>query len=95
MDKGRIQHIDVWRFIAITMVVVSHLVRFLDPWYQHVFPDILSAIRKSGPLGVQLFFCISGYVICRGMMREAAASGTVSMRGFYIRRAYLSRPAWL
>ncbi|HBI71111.1 MAG TPA: hypothetical protein DDZ22_19480 [Massilia sp.] len=92
MDKGRIQHIDVWRFIAITMVVVSHLVRFLDPWYQHAFPDILSAIRKSGPLGVQLFFCISGYVICRGMMREAAASGTVSMRGFYIRRAYRILP---
>lgn len=93
MNTGRIQHIDVWRFIAITLVVASHLVRFLDPWYQQALPGILSAIRKSGPLGVQVFFCISGFVICRGMMREAAASGTVSMRGFYIRRAYRILPA--
>lgn len=74
------------------MVVVSHLVRFLDASYQHAFPDLLSAIRKSGPLGVQIFFCISGYVICRGMVREAEVSGTVSMRGFYIRRAYRILP---
>lgn len=75
------------------MVVASHLVRFLDPWYQQALPGILSAIRKAGPLGVQIFFCISGFVICRGMMREAAASGTVGMRGFYIRRAYRILPA--
>lgn len=92
MSKARIQHIDVWRFIAIGLVVMSHLVRFLDPWYQQALPGLLSAIRKSGPLGVQIFFCISGYVICRGMMREAGESGTVSMRGFYIRRAYRILP---
>lgn len=91
--NGRIQHIDVWRFIAIALVLVSHLVRFVDPLYQNAVPEIISAVRRSGLIGVQIFFCISGFVICRGMMREFQESGRVSMRGFYIRRAYRILPA--
>lgn len=92
MSNGRIQHIDVWRCIAITLVIISHLVRYLDPWYQEALPDVLTAVRKAGALGVQIFFCISGFVICRGMMREAEESGTINMRSFYIRRAYRILP---
>ena len=92
MSNGRIQYIDVWRFIAIALVVVSHLVRFLDPVYQQAMPEIIAAVRKAGVIGVQVFFCISGFVICRGVMRDRE-SGRVSMRAFYIRRIYRILPA--
>jgi peptidoglycan/LPS O-acetylase OafA/YrhL len=55
-------------------------------------PDFIAPIQKLGILGVRIFFCISGFVICRGMIAEFRNSGGVSMRGFYIRRAYRILP---
>jgi peptidoglycan/LPS O-acetylase OafA/YrhL len=40
-----------------------------------------------GPLGVDLFFIISGYLIGTQLLRQASTSGQVDVRAFYARRA--------
>ncbi|MBI2407047.1 MAG: hypothetical protein HYV19_01915 [Gemmatimonadetes bacterium] len=41
----------------------------------------------AGNLGVLVFFVISGYLITGLLMHELAATGTISLRTFYWRRA--------
>ncbi len=45
-----------------------------------------------GPLGVNIFFAISGYLICTLLLKERARTGTISLRGFYIRRVFRILP---
>ena len=93
MATNRLLHIDVWRFIAIAMVLIYHVGVFSHPWYQDVVPGIVWRLKLLGPLGVQIFFCISGFVICRGMMSEKERTGSVGISAFYVRRAYRILPA--
>lgn len=92
MQNVRLQHIDVWRFFAIFLVIVSHIVAHSHPWYRETFPGLLWRLQPNGVVGVQIFFCISGFVICRGLVREKGASGAISMSAFFIRRAYRILP---
>lgn len=87
MQPSRIQHIDAWRLVAVVLVILSHVVQYSHPWYAHHIPkDIFNLFWRFGHFGVQLFFCISGFVICRGMISEQKKTGSVSLKGFYIRR---------
>ena len=88
MTSSRLVHIDVWRFIAIGMVIVSHIVAYSHPWYNETMPWLVWRLDPLGMVGVQIFFCISGFVICRGLMREEEKFGAVDMTAFYVRRAY-------
>jgi peptidoglycan/LPS O-acetylase OafA/YrhL len=91
MKNSRIRHIDAWRCIAISIVVLYHIVIYSHPFYQENFPFIWH-FQMYGLIGVQIFFCISGFVICRGMMKESEEYGQVSMRNFYLRRSYRILP---
>jgi len=44
-------------------------------------------------LGVRIFFVISGYLITTLLLQEQAKTGTISLRDFYVRRAYRILPA--
>jgi peptidoglycan/LPS O-acetylase OafA/YrhL len=44
---------------------------------------------------VKVFFVISGFVICRLLIREEEAFHSVSLKGFYIRRAFRILPPFL
>ena len=45
---------------------------------------------------MEIFFFISGFVICRGMLKEATQTKTVSLFAFYIRRMFrILPPLWL
>jgi peptidoglycan/LPS O-acetylase OafA/YrhL len=46
-----------------------------------------------GGLGVALFFAISGYLITTLLLEEGERRGGVSLRGFYVRRAFRILPA--
>ncbi len=50
------------------------------------FADAHPAWRR-GFLGVDMFFVLSGFLIVTLLLRERGRSGTISMRGFYLRRA--------
>jgi peptidoglycan/LPS O-acetylase OafA/YrhL len=45
-----------------------------------------TGILSRGYLGVDLFFAISGLLITTLLLREQGRTGTVSLRGFYLRR---------
>src|SRR6478752_3834553 len=60
------------RAVAVTLVVLAHAgVPFL----------------AGGYVGVDVFFVISGFLITGLLIRELEGTGTISLRGFYARRA--------
>jgi peptidoglycan/LPS O-acetylase OafA/YrhL len=81
----RIPSLDGLRAISITLVVLSHLVK-----WKHVS---LGLVGTYGALGVHVFFVLSGYLITNLLLREYERSSTISLRDFYIRRAYRIFPA--
>ena len=80
----RIPSLDGLRAISISMVVVGHMA------YSGHAPRFLSQYAN---LGVRIFFVISGYLITTILLGEHSRTGTISLRDFYIRRAYRIFPA--
>jgi peptidoglycan/LPS O-acetylase OafA/YrhL len=66
------------RGIAILMVLFSHLKLTDNFFYNTIF---------SGPRGVNIFFVLSGFLITTLCIKEKAATGDLSLKNFYIRRA--------
>jgi peptidoglycan/LPS O-acetylase OafA/YrhL len=90
--SGRIRELDGWRAVAVSMVVAHHFF-----FYQHgrllaQHPWALSRLDLMGYLGVQVFFVISGFVICRLLLREEHQYGSFSLKRFYIRRVFRILP---
>jgi peptidoglycan/LPS O-acetylase OafA/YrhL len=87
VSARRIPSLDGLRAISITLVVLSHLVK-----WKHVS---LGPVQTYGDLGVHIFFVLSGYLITNLLLREHERSFTISLRDFYIRRAFRIFPAAL
>ena len=68
--------LDGLRFLSIAPVV----------WH-HCTPGPLGGVLGKGPLGVDLFFAISGFLITTRLVREQRESGAVAVGSFYARRA--------
>ena len=62
-------------------------------WHSHGPLRTLGA-RLSGWSGVDVFFVVSGFLITALLLKEQAETGTVSFRGFYLRRALRIMPAY-
>lgn len=98
--------LDAWRGISVLLVILYHMVEFR---FAPLFRDGVNggslawlkhqAVREliyAGPLGVQIFFAISGYIITKLLIREHERNGRVSLAAFYVRRAFRILPAlWL
>jgi peptidoglycan/LPS O-acetylase OafA/YrhL len=88
--EARAQHIpslDGLRAVSIALVVVSHVaLESLGPRRGH-------ALGALGGLGVRVFFVISGFLITTLLLREWAATGSVSLARFYARRSLRIFPA--
>lgn len=77
-DSGsHIPSLDGIRAIAFLLVYVSHIG--------------LGGIVPGG-FGVTIFFFLSGYLITTLMRQESAKSGDISLKAFYIRRAFRILP---
>ena len=87
----RIPSLDGLRAISIVLVMVSHLIGT-----DH-FPvrdgGALAPFGDLGYLGVRIFFVISGFLITTLLVREHEKTGTISLREFYVRRAFRIFPA--
>ncbi len=87
MNTKRIPSLDGLRAISITLVILSHLVR-----WKHVS---LEPMGSYGALGVFVFFVLSGYLITSILLREHERTSTINLKDFYIRRAFRIFPAAL
>ncbi len=86
---GYIPTLDGWRAIAITGVIFAHSVNNALPWIgQHT----TLVLGDLGGHGVDLFFAISGLLICSRLLDEEKKFGHISLRGFYVRRAFRILP---
>jgi peptidoglycan/LPS O-acetylase OafA/YrhL len=89
----RIRELDGWRAISVLLVVFSHYFSYRCADLVHSLPAGLARIVvMSGSLGPQIFFVISGFVICRLMIMEEEKYGSISLKGFYYRRAFRILP---
>jgi peptidoglycan/LPS O-acetylase OafA/YrhL len=59
------------------------------------FSHIIPALHVPGQTGVTIFFFISGFIITRLLLQEQAASGTIRLAPFYIRRFFRLTPGLL
>jgi peptidoglycan/LPS O-acetylase OafA/YrhL len=77
------------RAISILMVVLMHTLQRINT----VTPvNRLWFVLGNGSTGVFIFFVISGYLITTLLLREHKESGTISLKDFYIRRAFRILP---
>ena len=76
-DQGHyLRTLDGWRAIAILAVIFDHDVYHRGTGWLY---------RYSAP-GVDVFFAISGILICSRLLSEERKTGTISLYGFYVRR---------
>lgn len=96
MPSSRIEHIDVWRFFAVMLVIQEHVLLFsgLDVYFPIIETYSLQ-IERFGELGVLIFFSISGFVICMGLNSEKTKTGRVCLSAFCVRRFFrIVPPLW-
>jgi peptidoglycan/LPS O-acetylase OafA/YrhL len=81
----RIPSLDGLRAISIALVVLAHLSKsgHASPLFRANF----------GGTGVRIFFVISGYLITTILLKEHSHTATISLREFYLRRAFRIFPA--
>ena len=97
MAVKRIEHIDVWRFFAVMLVIMEHFLLFsgVGEYWSQVETYSLQ-IERFGELGVLIFFSISGFVICTALNSEKNSSGRICLKAFYTRRFFrIIPPLWL
>ncbi len=85
--SGYLPTLDGWRAIAIAAVLLDHAASEFHrgaSWHP---------LLQTGADGVSLFFAISGFLICSRLLEEEQFFGSISLRGFYIRRACRILPA--
>jgi len=87
----RLYGLDGLRAISIVMVMASHAAgtRLLGGG---TIP--LGTAHAWGKVGVRVFFVISGFLITKLMFDERQKHGDVSVKNFYVRRAYRIFPAF-
>jgi peptidoglycan/LPS O-acetylase OafA/YrhL len=86
---SRIPSLDGLRAIAIALVIVGHSADSANA------PRVLTHFNHLGNFGVRCFFIISGFLITTLLLKEEEQTGSISMKGFYIRRALRIFPASL
>jgi peptidoglycan/LPS O-acetylase OafA/YrhL len=88
-SRAYIPTLDGWRAVAILWVLEGHS----QPWS---IGGVSNAwLRATGDRGVQLFFALSGFLICTRLLREESRFGAISLRSFYVRRLCRIQPAAL
>ncbi|MBS1525981.1 MAG: acyltransferase [Bacteroidetes bacterium] len=84
----RIPSLDGFRAISIILVLFAHS-RFSSG-----FPQQISSVAQQGAFGVNIFFVISGFLITYLLLKENEDSGAISVKSFYIRRAFRIIPVY-
>lgn len=93
--KGYIPTLDGWRAIAILSVIIHHAtVSFFYPSGPYANGRALWLSRLLGDKGVEIFFAISGFLICTRLLQEHRKTDRISLKSFYLRRAIRILPPY-
>jgi peptidoglycan/LPS O-acetylase OafA/YrhL len=87
--SGRVPGLDGLRAVAIGLVLICHSTPALRRAGLH---NLANLVRESR-IGVDVFFVISGFLITLLLLRESDREGSISLRGFFARRALRILPA--
>jgi peptidoglycan/LPS O-acetylase OafA/YrhL len=85
---GYLPGLDGWRAISILGVLLTHD-RLLKAG------KIVGYLQDLGFIGVYFFFAISGFLITWRLLDDEQVKGSISLKGFYIRRLFRIQPASL
>jgi len=85
--SGYLPSLDGWRTVAIVWVMLGHSQPWKVGW--------VSSAHLYAGRGVQLFFALSGFLICDRLLLEEQRYGGISLRSFYTRRFFRIQPAAL
>ena len=85
--------LDGLRAIAVLLVLLSHF-PYVAGWHFHAL--IWQAVQtlRTGYIGVDLFFVLSGFLISRLLIREKRLTTRINLFAFYRRRAYRIFPIY-
>jgi len=84
--------LDGWRAIAILMVMFAHGGSAMFAAGGRYANPTLDGLSQHGGFGVDLFFGISGLLICGRLLDENERTGGLSLGSFYIRRVFRILP---
>ena len=84
--SGYIATLDGWRAIAVLLVIAAHAARMMRDTHTAIGAHAASFFEHAG-FGVDIFFALSGYLICTLLLREAHA-GPIDLWAFYRRRFF-------
>lgn len=87
--SGYLPSLDGWRAIAILGVLMTHD----RPWSIGGWSN--ASWNSVGGDGVNLFFAISGLLICTRILEDEALLGVFRLKAFYVRRLFRIQPAAL
>jgi peptidoglycan/LPS O-acetylase OafA/YrhL len=76
--------LDGLRWVAFLLVFCAHSNLKVTGWSG--VGDWFPGVASGGAFGVDLFFILSAYLITELLRREKLATGSVDIRGFYLRR---------
>lgn len=83
----RLDGIDLLRGLAIFFVLMNHVNMRLRlarvPYAQGLPEQLVHTLVWNGQLGVQMFFCVSGFLITSITLRRWGPLSNISVRGFY------------
>jgi len=96
VDRGRIPSLDGLRAISILFVIIGHASATLPPLQgaAETLVHGLTLIAGNGEMGVTVFFVLSGFLITTLLLKELRKTGGLSIKAFYIRRAFRIWPAF-
>jgi peptidoglycan/LPS O-acetylase OafA/YrhL len=89
MADRHLAGLDGLRAIAVGLVILCHAA--LSSGFPS-FPGSAELSRQAAR-GVEIFFVLSGFLITWLLLQEERATGAISLRGFYFRRAFRILPA--
>lgn len=92
--QQRLPSLDGLRAVSIIGVLYSHL--SITPNFSFTNNSIVHFLLSfiAGDNGVNIFFVISGFLITSLLLAEELKTGTISLKGFYIRRVFRILPVY-
>lgn len=90
-ESAYIPTLDGWRAIAVSLVIAAHSAPMLANNGSRLALLLRSFVTHAG-YGVDIFFALSGFLICSLLLREKERMNTISLSRFYVRRVFRILP---